>query len=101
MRREAWRLLALNKPYLGRLILAIIAAVVGILAGLLIPSVVGHLVQDVLIEGDSGALWPLCGVIIGLSVLRGVSNYLRRNLAGVVSVLVETDLRDRLFAHGG
>jgi ATP-binding cassette subfamily B protein len=99
MRRETLRLLALNKPYLGRLILAIVAAVVGILAGLWIPSIVGRIVQDVLIEGDRGSLWPLCGVIVGLSVLRGVANYLRRNLAGVVSVLVETDLRDRLFAH--
>jgi len=99
MRREFWRLLALNRPYLGRLIVASVAALIGIYAGLEIPKVVGNIVRDVLIEDERGALLPLSGVIVGLSVLRGVANYLRRNLAGVVSVLVETDLRDRLFAH--
>jgi ATP-binding cassette, subfamily B, bacterial len=91
--------MALNKNHWGQLVIATVAALIGIVCGLEIPSVVRRIVDEVFLGDNHGRLWPLCGIIIGLAVLRGVANYFRRNVAGIVSVLVETDLRDRLFAH--
>ena len=41
--------------------------------------------------------WPSSG--LGLGGVRAFSNYIRRNLSGLVSVDIEADLRQRLFAH--
>ena len=99
MSRELLRLLRLNRPYVGRLTVALVALVVAIVTGLVIPLVIRDVVNEVLVRERSHVLLPLVGVIVLLALLRAVANYFRRNITGIVSVLIETDLRDRLFAH--
>jgi ATP-binding cassette subfamily B protein len=79
--------------------LALFALVVAILTGLAIPLVIREVVNEVLVEERRGVLLPLVGLIVLLALVRAVANYFRRNITGIVSVLIETDLRDRLFAH--
>src|SRR4051794_37383253 len=93
MRSDVWRLLRLNRPYIGRLMLALLALVVAIGTGLAIPLVVRDFVNEVLVEEQRDVLLPLVGVVVLLAVLRAVANYFRRNITGIVSVLIETDLR--------
>src|SRR6266576_2672771 len=99
MRGELGRLLRLNRPYVGRLTVALVALVVSILTGLMIPLVIRNVVNEVLVRERGDLLLPFVGLIVLLALLRAVANYLRRNITGIVSVLIETDLRDRLFAH--
>jgi ATP-binding cassette subfamily B protein len=99
MGAELRRLLRLNRPYVGRLTVALLALVVAILTGLAIPLVIRDIVNEVLVRERGHVLLPLVGLVVLLSLLRAVANYFRRNITGIVSVLVETDLRDRLFAH--
>ena len=93
------RLAELARPYRRAMLLAVIASVGSIACGLAIPQVVRTFVNQVLVEGHRGRLWPLALVVLGLSAVRSFTNYFRRNASGIVSVRVETDLRDRLFAH--
>jgi ATP-binding cassette subfamily B protein len=99
MGAELRRLLRLNRPYVGRLTVALLALVVAILTGLAIPLVIRDIVNEVLVRERGHVLLPLVGLVVLLSLLRAIANYFRRNITGIVSVLVETDLRDRLFAH--
>ena len=99
MSGEFRRLIGLTRPYAGRLVAATLAGFVGIGCGLGIPLVVRHLVNSVLVGGERSLLLPLVGVVTGLALARGTANWFRRSVAGMVSVLVETDLRDRLFGH--
>src|SRR5438045_4674863 len=48
---------------------------------------------------DTAALWPLIGAILGAALLRLGLTFVRRLVAGKVSVGVEYDLRERFYAH--
>jgi ATP-binding cassette subfamily B protein len=96
---EFRRLIALTRPHAGRLTAATIVGFIGVGCGLAIPLVVRNLVNNVLVDGKRSLLLPLIGLVALLAVARAIANWFRRNAAGMVSVLVETDLRDRLFSH--
>ncbi|HVU73368.1 MAG TPA: ABC transporter ATP-binding protein [Mycobacteriales bacterium] len=81
------------------MVLAVIASVGSIACGLAIPQVVRTFVNQVLVDGHHSRLWPLALVVLALSAIRSFTNYFRRNASGIVSVRVETELRDRIFAH--
>jgi ATP-binding cassette subfamily B protein len=66
-------------------------------AGILIPALVGRTVDD--IDAGGGSLWPLAGAIVAAGMLRLVFSVVRRLVAGRVSLGVEFDLRNRLYAH--
>jgi ATP-binding cassette subfamily B protein len=93
------RLAGLARPYRRALVLAVIASVASIGCGLAIPQVVRSFVNQVLVDGHRDRLWPLALVVLALSAVRSFTNYFRRNASGLVSVRLETELRDRLFAH--
>ncbi|MFL6239725.1 MAG: ABC transporter ATP-binding protein [Actinomycetes bacterium] len=99
MNHEFRRLVALTRPYAGRMVAVTLAGFAGIGCGLAVPLVVRHLVNSVLVDGHKSELLPLIGLVALLAIARGIANWFRRNAAGMVSVLVETDLRDRLFGH--
>src|SRR3712207_9223872 len=66
-------------------------------AGVLIPFLVGRTVDEVR-EGEAN-LWPLVGAIAAAGVLRLAFSVARRLVAGRVSLGVEYDLRNRMYAH--
>ena len=95
-----WRLFGFLRPYrraaLGSLVFAWFAMGVTVL----IPLLIGNAVDA--IEGtdiDRGALWPLALAILGAGVLRLGLTVVRRIIAGKVSVAVEFDLRERMYAQ--
>src|SRR3712207_3670033 len=66
-------------------------------AGVLIPFLVGKTVDDIR-EGETH-LWPLALAIVAAGVLRLGFSVARRLVAGRVSLGVEFDLRNRVYAH--
>src|SRR5688572_25458394 len=95
-----WRLFAFLRPYrraaLGSLLFAWLAMGVTVLIPLLIGNAVDAISGD---ELDKDALWPLALAILGAGVLRLGLTVVRRIIAGRVSVAVEFDLRERMYAQ--
>src|SRR5213592_4833273 len=65
--------------------------------GVLIPYLVGRTVDEIR-KGETN-LWPLAWAILGAALIRLVFSVARRLVAGRVSLGVEYDLRNRMYAH--
>jgi ABC-type multidrug transport system fused ATPase/permease subunit len=92
-----WRLLGFLRPYRGRVALSLLLAAVATGVGALIPFLVGMAVDDI---GDGAdQLWLLAGAIVAAGLVRLGFSVARRLIAGRVSLGVEYDLRNRMYAH--
>src|SRR5437763_7208667 len=65
--------------------------------GTLIPFLVGRTVDEIR-KGETN-LWPLALAIVGAGLIRLSFSVVRRLIAGRVSLGVEYDLRNRMYAH--
>ena len=95
-----WRLLGFLRPYRRAALFSLGFAWLAMGVTVLIPLLIGNAVDA--IEGDdidSSALWPLALAILGAGVLRLGMTVVRRIIAGKVSVAVEFDLRERMYAQ--
>jgi ATP-binding cassette subfamily B protein len=92
-----WRLLGFLRPYRTGVIVSFVLAAVAMAAGVLVPYLVGRTVDQIR-EGDAD-LWPLAVAIAGAGVVRLAFSVARRLVAGRVSLGVEFDLRNRMYAH--
>src|SRR3954447_24671557 len=92
-----WRLLSFLRPYRRGVIASFALAAVAMGTGTLIPFLVGRTVDDIR-RGETN-LWPLTLAILGAGLIRLVFSVARRLIAGRVSLGVEYDLRNRMYAH--
>ena len=100
LRRRGWRLLAHTlRQRTGLLGLAVLSAVIWTAARLTIPLLAAAAIDQGMIGGDSGAVvqYTLLILLVGLVQVGGFG--LRRYTAFRLGYRVETDLRDRQFAH--
>lgn len=67
--------------------------------GLVIPWLLRAVVDVALVQGRQELLVPLTLGILGAGLLRFGTAFARRVVSGHVSLAVETDIRNRLFAH--
>jgi ATP-binding cassette subfamily B protein len=95
--RTFWRLLGFLRPYRRGVIVSFALAGVAMAAGVVIPYLVGQTVDE--IRGGEANLWPLAGAIAAAGLLRLAFSVARRLVAGRVSLGVEFDLRNRMYAH--
>ena len=93
-----WRLLGFLRPYRAGVIASFALAAVAMAAGVLVPYLVGRTVDQIR-EGDEANLWPLAAAIAGAGLVRLAFSVARRLVAGRVSLGVEFDLRNRMYAH--
>jgi ATP-binding cassette subfamily B protein len=91
------RLLGFLRPYRRAVIVSFVLAAVAMGAGVLIPFLVGRTVDQ--IRHGHENLWPLVAAIFAAGVLRLAFSVARRLVAGRVSLGVEYDLRNRMYAH--
>jgi ATP-binding cassette subfamily B protein len=91
------RLLGFLRPYRGGVAVSFALAAAAMVAGVVIPFLVGETVDD--IRRGETHLWPLAAAIVGAGVLRLVFSVVRRLIAGRVSLGVEYDLRNRVYSH--
>ena len=92
------RLLGFLRPYRRTVIASLLFAWAAMAMTVLIPYLVGRTVNAIERQ-DSSAIVPLVLAILGAAVVRLGLTFVRRLIAGKVSVSVEYDLRDRFYAH--
>jgi ABC-type multidrug transport system fused ATPase/permease subunit len=93
-----WRLLGFLRPYRGAVIASLVFASLAMVMTVAIPWLVGQAVNAIY-DHDKGAILPLVLAIGGAGVLRLGLTFIRRLVAGKVSVNVEFDLRERMYRH--
>ena len=91
------RLLTFLRPYRSGVIWSFVLAALAMVTGVVIPYLVGEVVDDVRQGHDN--LWPLCLAILAAGGLRLVFSVFRRLVAGRVSLGVEFDLRNLIYGH--
>ncbi len=91
------RLLSFLAPYRRGVALSFVLAAAAMGTGVLIPFLVGRTVDD--IRAGGADLAPLALAIGGAASLRLLFSVVRRLVAGRVSLGVEVDLRNRMYAH--
>src|SRR4051794_17224261 len=93
-----WRLLGFLRPYRGAVIASLVFASLAMVMTVAIPWLVGQAVNAIY-DHDKSAILPLVLAIVGAGVLRLGLTFIRRLVAGKVSVNVEFDLRERMYRH--
>ena len=95
--RTFWRLLGFLRPYRRGVVASFLLAAAAMGMGVLVPFLVGRTIDE--IGQGTTSLWPLALAIAGAGVLRLAFSVVRRLVAGRVSLGVEFDLRNRMYAH--
>jgi len=100
LRRHGYRLIRTSlRPLRGWLVVAISSALTWTLAKLAVPLLAAAAIDQGIIPGDTDAIILYSSLIVAMGVLQGVGMGVRRYGAWRIAFRVETDLRDRLFAH--
>ncbi|HET8952379.1 MAG TPA: ABC transporter ATP-binding protein [Solirubrobacteraceae bacterium] len=92
------RLLGFLRPYTRGAVLSLVLAALAMVGTVAIPWLTGMAV-DAIDGGDRGRLTELVAVIAGVTVIRLGLSVMRRLVAGRVSLGVEVDLRNLVYAH--
>jgi ATP-binding cassette subfamily B protein len=100
LRRAGWRLI---RGALGSqrrwVVSGVVAGVVWTTAKIAIPLLAAAAIDDGILPGDSGAILLYSLLIVLMGGVQAVGTGARRYAAFRISYRVETDLRERLFAH--
>lgn len=97
--RVLLRLLTFLRPYRAAVIITALAAAALMACSVTLPYLTRLVIDDVLTDGEESMLLPIIGAFLVVVALRFGFGYVRRVLAGRVSLGVETDLRALMFAH--
>src|SRR3954451_23032303 len=92
------RLLGFLRPYRGQAILSLVFAWAAMGMTIAIPILVGQTVNAIEAR-DRGSILPYALAVVAAAILRLGLTFVRRLVAGRVSVSVEYDLRSRFYAH--
>ena len=92
------RLLSYTLYYKATLILALASMILGTLAALIVPSILGIAIDEVLQFGSKNKLLMLILGIMTVSLIRGITAYLQEYLAESVAQKVCFKLRNELFS---
>ncbi len=97
--RTFLRLLGFLRPYRASLIVSSLLAIGSQVAGILVPVLIGVVINELDGDPDMRVVASEIGAIIGLGLVRGGLMYGRRVLSGRQALGVEYDLRDELYSH--
>ena len=93
------RLLGFLRPYKYQVIVTALLAAGTQAAGLVIPYLTGRII-DAAQAGDArSVIYRYALLIVAAGAVKGVMMFFRRWLAGRLSLAVEYDLRNRMYAH--
>jgi ATP-binding cassette, subfamily B, bacterial len=93
------RLLGFLRPYRASLIVSSVLAILSQLASVLVPVLVGVVINEIDGDADTRLLVLEIAAIVVLGLLRGALMYGRRMISGRQALGVEYDLRDELYSH--
>ncbi len=92
------RLLGFLRPYTRGAVVSLVLAGLAMAATVAIPWLTGRAIDEI-DRGDRDGLTTLVAVIAALALVRVVLSVARRLVAGRVSLGVEVDLRNMVYAH--
>ena len=98
-RRTFVRLLAFLRPYRVSLAVSSVLAIGSQVAGILVPVLIGVVIDELYGDQDTTVLMWWIGAIVALGLVRGALMLGRRLLSGRQALAVEYDMRDELYAH--
>lgn len=98
-RNSLLRVIPYVRPYARILIAAVLVSLLEVGAESTIPLIQKKIIDGPLTHGEPGGLWPLVGLLLGLAAAMALLAFVRRNLLSRGSHGLETDLRDRFYAH--
>ena len=91
------RLYPYAKPAMPRIYLGMVTALLAAVVALLIPQVLGALVDGPLKSGDSSQIWPAFAVVLGLGVIEAIMIVLRRWFVLTPGTHIEARMRNGLY----
>ena len=97
--KKLGKLLALLRPYRGRVILMFAALVVATAASLAPPYLAGRAIDDGIRAGDTHALTVILIVFVAAGLINFGATYLQTYLVSWVGQRALADLRSRIFSH--
>jgi len=99
-RRAGWRLIgATIRPERWWLATGILAGLAWTAARVTIPLLAAAAIDEGILKSDESAVVRFAVLIVAFGVVQALSTGLRRYSAFRIALRVETNLRDRLFAH--
>src|SRR5574341_554385 len=93
------RRLGYVRPYMGRLVLALVALLVTSGIGLVFPYIIQNLIDGVLQTGDKALLNRIAGGLVLLFLLRLPFGYMERYLLEYTGEKIVVDIRNQLYEH--
>ena len=93
-----FRLLSFLRPYRTGVVISLVLAAVAMAGTVALPALTGRAIDEIR-AGDRDGLEMLAIAMAAVGVLRLLFSVARRIVAGRVSLGVELDLRDRVYAH--
>jgi ATP-binding cassette subfamily B protein len=99
-RRRGWRLMRdALRPQRRSIVLGVLFGLIWTAAKVSVPSLARSAIDRGIIANENGVLLRLTLLMVFVGAVQGASTGLRRYLAIGLAARVETDLRQRLFAH--
>jgi ATP-binding cassette, subfamily B, bacterial len=99
MLRSLLRVRDYVRPYAGRMLIMVGAAMLSELLPVVIPFITKRIIDGPLHSGDRGALLPLAGLALALGLAEASMILVRRWVMTRSALGIETDLRNALYAH--
>ena len=86
-------------PYKYFLSLMLVLTLVGVILGMIDPFLTQILLDDVLVQGDKKLLNIICGVIMGLFLVRSLYGFIAHYISFYMLTRINFDMRIRFFQH--
>ena len=97
--RSLWRVRTYVRPYLGQMLLMLVAAFVGIGAGILIPVMTKNVIDGPIASGERHRLLPLGLMALAFGIVEAGLAFTRRWVQSYCALGIETSIRNDLYAH--
>ena len=97
--RKLGQLVALLRPYRGRVVLLLLALTIATAASLAPPYLAGRAIDDGIRDQDTGALTVVLIAFLVAAVLNWAATYAQTYLVSWVGQRALADLRTRVFSH--
>jgi ABC-type multidrug transport system fused ATPase/permease subunit len=96
--RTFGRLLTFLRPYKRGVVASLVLAALAMVCTVAIPWLTGQAVNRITAHDHAGLRW-MAAAVVGVAVLRLALSVERRLVAGRVSLAIEYDLRNLMYAH--
>ena len=93
------RYLPYLRPYRWLVVVFGLAQLGSLTAGASIPKVIQYIIDGPITHHQLNQILPVAALLVVIGMLEFVFIFLRRNYSGVVSMRMETDLRNDFYAH--